>query len=439
MKFKPDETHRTIAAYVLIFILFTLTFLFALYYSSDILKGIKALMKVLTPLFYGFIIAFMLYPPANFLETRVFSFLERKQRHAMWKRVLSLIVTYLLVVALIVLFAASIIPQVGRSYTDLQKKMDGYIETANQWIENALDSLSLLDYIFRRPGVTSQQIPALPLNDTGSVPNILYLRISEAESNAALTAMRQELSSAVRVNIVGLLQKALNQIYNVISDLSPYIFDFLRTTVTEAKNLLLGLILSVYFLLMREAIGKQFDIILAALFQASLCEKIKRQAARVSNVFFKYVNSKLVDALIIGLLCFVFMSLLRLPYAPLISLLVGVTNVIPYVGPFLGAVPGAFIIFIASPQKALWFILLIIALQQADSYLIEPNILRTQIHLDTVWIIISIVVMGSLYGIAGMFIGVPVFTVLYMLCRDAVEERLRKKGLPVKTVDYMGS
>ena len=163
---------------------------------------------------------------------------------------------------------------------------------------------------------------------------------------------------------------------------------------------------------------------------------IFRGAARADSIFSGFVRGKLLDSLIIGVLCFIGCSVLKMPYTPLVSVFVGVTNVIPFFGPFLGAIPSLFLILLVNPLKALYFLLFVLALQQLDGNVIGPKILGDSTGLSSLWVIIAILVGGSFFGVAGMFFGVPVCACLYSLVAFLVDRRLAEKELPVETEHY---
>lgn len=154
------------------------------------------------------------------------------------------------------------------------------------------------------------------------------------------------------------------------------------------------------------------------------------------KTFGGYITGKLLDSLIIGIIMFIVCAICKMPYTPLVSVLVGVTNVIPIVGPFIGAIPGTFIIFIVDPVKAFWFIVINVVVQQLDGNVIGPKILGQTTGLSALWVMMSITIMGGLWGLFGMLISVPIFAVLYTLVKLFVEKRLAGKGAPTETVEY---
>ena len=163
---------------------------------------------------------------------------------------------------------------------------------------------------------------------------------------------------------------------------------------------------------------------------------IFRGANKADHIFSGFVRGKLLDSLIIGILCFIGCSILNMPYTPLVSVFVGVTNVIPFFGPFLGAIPSFFLILLVDPIQSLYFLLFVLALQQLDGNVIGPKILGESTGLSSLWVIIAILVGGSFFGVAGMFFGVPVCACLYSLVAFLVNRRLAEKDLPVETERY---
>ncbi|MHB1151090.1 MAG: AI-2E family transporter [Eubacteriales bacterium] len=436
MKLKFNNRYDTIAAYSLIVILFTVFCVFIGYYFSDIIGGIGFVIQIFKPIIYGLIMAFLFLPMLRLFEERLFAFTEKKKPHPKIRSVLALTMTYLIVAAVVTLFAMIIIPQAVTSYKDLEMKLSGYVAAAQNWITNTLNDLPAINIVFSSP---SAQIlkPVFVINADGSIPNVIVSRINGSHNREMVSIIRSSMSGALYYNAADIINEFIANSYNFFSDLTPYIFAAVMKIVTETKNLVLGLIISVYYLSARKAITARLLLISETLLPRKLNDMLLELTTLVNQSFMQFVNGKIIDAAILGFLCFIFMSIFRMPYAPLISLLVGVTNVIPYIGPFIGATPGAFIIFVSDPPMAFWFILLIIALQQIDFYFIEPHIMQSQIKLDSVWIMISVVMMGGLLGLVGMFIGVPVFAIIYVLIKRSAEQMLIKKGLSPETSAWL--
>jgi predicted PurR-regulated permease PerM len=193
---------------------------------------------------------------------------------------------------------------------------------------------------------------------------------------------------------------------------------------------------SVYLLATKERVAAHARKVIYGLFSRKNVRWVMRGTRRADAIFSGFVRGKLLDSLIIGVLCFIGCSLLKMPYTPLISVIVGVTNIIPFFGPFLGAIPSAFLILLVSPLQCLYFSLFALALQQLDGNVIGPKILGDKTGLSNIWVIVAILVSGSFFGIIGMFFGVPVFACIYSLIHFLVEVRLDRKGMPVDTESY---
>ena len=201
-------------------------------------------------------------------------------------------------------------------------------------------------------------------------------------------------------------------------------------------DLLVGIIVSVYLLATKELCAAHARKVVYSLFRQEWVDLILQGAHKADRIFSGFVRGKLLDSLIIGILCFVGCTILKMPYTPLISLVVGVTNIIPFFGPFFGAIPSAFLILLASPLKAVYFVIFVLALQQLDGNVIGPKILGDKTGLSSMWVIFAILVGGSFFGVAGMFFGVPVCACLYSAVTFLVEVRLQKKQLPIDTEEY---
>jgi len=202
------------------------------------------------------------------------------------------------------------------------------------------------------------------------------------------------------------------------------------------KNLLIGLFISIYILSSKESLHAGVRKLTAALFKDQTRTRLLRYTRVANRTFGNYFVGVLVDACVVGLVSFVILPIFRIPYAPLVATIVGITNIIPIFGPFIGAIPSAFIIFIANPSKALLFVILIIVIQQIDGNIIAPKILGNSTGISSLGVIVAIVIMGDLFGIIGMIVGVPVFAMIIMVINEIVETKLKDRGLPTSTDDY---
>lgn len=435
MEFDFNTKYTTVAVYSLIVLLFTVLCVFAGLYFSSIIGWIAFFFDILKPLIYGFIFAFMFCPLLRLFEERLFAFVDIKNQHPRLRAALALALTYIVVFSVITLFAMIIIPQAVTSYNDLQLRLSGYVAAAQNWINKALDDLPVIDIIFSASPPVRTAAPAI--NPDGSIPNIIVTRLSGQYDREMYDIIRASQPESAHYDIAEIINMLIANSYKAFSDITPYILTAAMNFVKEMKNLLLGLIISAYYLAARKSVSARLKFIMETFLSRKTIESTLDFASLVNQSFTQFVNGKIIDAAILGVLCFIFMSIFRMPYAPLISLLVGVTNVIPYIGPFLGAIPGAFILFVSDPPMAFWFVLLIIGLQQADMYLIEPRVMQSQIKLDSHWIMLSVIITGGLLGIVGLFVGVPLFAIFYTLLKRRAEYMLEKKGLPKETSDWL--
>jgi predicted PurR-regulated permease PerM len=201
-------------------------------------------------------------------------------------------------------------------------------------------------------------------------------------------------------------------------------------------NIVLGLIISIYLLFDRERFFAQTKKLMAAILPRRANTLVTEIAQESHTIFQGFIVGKIIDSIIIGILCYIFMALLQFDFALLISVIVGVTNVVPYFGPFIGAIPGILILYIVEPKQALWFLIFIFLLQQFDGNILGPKILGDSIGISAFWVVFSITLFSGIFGILGMFIGVPLFALLYSLVKRFTAFLLRRKGESTSTRDY---
>lgn len=206
--------------------------------------------------------------------------------------------------------------------------------------------------------------------------------------------------------------------------------------VNLVKNVLIGIIVMLYLLNIKDTLAAQSKKIIYSLFSLSVANEMVRKWRYIHTVFGGFIIGKLVDSLIIGILTFVWLSIIEMPYTVLISVIVGVTNIIPFFGPFIGAVPSAMLVLLVDPKKCLWFLLSILVIQQLDGNIIGPKILGNSTGLSSFWVLFSILFFGGLLGPLGMIIGVPTFAVIQKLTSEWVNKQLKKKELSTVTSDY---
>ncbi|MCI8388328.1 MAG: AI-2E family transporter, partial [Clostridiales bacterium] len=354
--------------------------------------------------FLGVILAYLFNPILRMCEKHIFRFKAATKSKKNLKRGLSLILTYIIILIILTIFILLIIPQLYLSFTDLASKMNGYIDSTLKW----------LDDFFSKTNFFGVEINSL---------------------NDALDRLF-ELFDINIDNFGTKLTELITNSSNLIKDFAPIVFSYFSGIANGFLNTIIGVIFSLYFLSSKEKLTAQCKKLLRSVTSQKAYNSVLELANFSDKTFGGFITGKILDSIIIGILCFIICAICKMPYALLVSTFVGITNIIPVVGPFIGAIPGTFIIFIVDPQKAFWFILIDIILQQLDGNFIGPKILGQTTGLSALWVLLSITIMGGLWGLLGMLLAVPVFAILYSLLKIAVEKRLSKRELSPQTVDY---
>jgi len=397
LKINWNQKYTLIALYSCAVTAIIVILVFIGFNFAGIFAQIKRFLAFVSPITYGFVIAYLVNPVMKFCENKLFGFVSKKKPHKKLQRALAMITAYLIFAVAITVFILLIVPQVITSYYDLQSKMSGYVTSAQKWVTDFISSTE---------------------NSDGLSAIISYI-----DFDAIIESVNELIADS----------------YKIIQEITPYIIDYIGGIINQLKNALLGIIFSVYFLAGKEKLAAQLKKMLYAIFSKVSVKKILGFASYTDMTFGGFIVGKIVDSIIIGILTFIVLAIFKMPYYPLISLIIGVTNVIPFFGPFIGAIPSIFFIFIADPMKAFWFALIILIIQQVDGNIIGPKILGVSTGLDSLGVIVAITIMSGIFGIPGMFFGVPLFAMI-LYCIDLLVRRsLGKRGLPLETADYMAS
>ena len=395
LKFDKNKKYTTIAIYAFL-VLSALCVLVAILLNfSFFWSKFTLVLNMLSPFMYGFVFAYLCNPILKFFRNKVFVLIEKKKKHPKLKFVLSVISTYIVVIILITVLFLLLIPQVVKSYTSLQSQITTYVSATQTWADEFVRTFPLFNGAY---------------NDFADFLNV----------NEIATSIKDFISNSS----------------NLVQLIANYIISYAGRFVLEMKNILLGVILSVYFLLSKDKIKAQIKKILSAFLDGKRINQFVGFVKFTDETFGGYIVGNLLDSLMVGLITFIALAICQIPFYPLISVIIAVTNLIPFFGPFMGAIPSAFIILIVSPIKALLFIGIILLIQQIDGNIITPKILGDSTGLSAMWVIIAITISGDLFGIAGMFLGVPVFAVVYAVTKQQVEKRLKKKNMPEDTGYY---
>ena len=244
--------------------------------------------------------------------------------------------------------------------------------------------------------------------------------------------------------LMSMYEQAAEQAQSLLySDILPNMDKIIISLSTSAyglvrlvMNILLGLIVMVYLLNMKDKLVAQGKKIVYGVFPLRIANKVVKEVRFIHKVFGGFIIGKLLDSLIIGIICFICMTVMKMPYVVLVSVIIGVTNVIPFFGPFIGAIPSAILILLVSPMQCLYFLIFILLLQQFDGNILGPKILGDSTGLQSFWVLFSILLFGGLFGFIGMIIAVPTFAVIYKLFAELISSSLNKKGLLTLTEDY---
>lgn len=346
---------------------------------------------ILRPFIIAAIFAYIVNGPMMFFE-RLFKFADKKKPRPKLKRVLAIIAAWVACLAVLVLFFVIIIPDIKVSIVTLVNNLPGYFDS----LKNLITSLAE-KYQF----------------------DISYL---DSFMNFQITA---EGVMDIAKKYSDTLIPQLENIANISVQIGSLIAD-----------MVIAIIISVYFLFSKETLIAQLKKVLYAIFSRRFVDASVRVARETHRTFSGFINGKLLDSLIIGILCFIGMSILKFEYALLISFIVGVTNIIPFFGPIFGAVPSVLLLLMIDPWHALWFAVFVFALQQLDGNVIGPKILGDSTGLPALWVMFAILVGGAIWGVAGMFIGVPLFAVIYRFSKEIFENMLKKKNMPESTCSY---
>lgn len=395
MSFKRNRKYEQIALYAIISIAVVILFYSVLHRFDVVRESVNYALRILSPFIYGFIFAYLANPVMTFFEKNVFRFSEKRKRLFRMKRGFAVALTVIVIALFIFLFFILLIPQITNSYDDLQKQIGGYLSSAQKWADGLISNFPLLNGRFK------------------SLNELLDL----AEIKAKLNDL-------------------ISNSYSILSTAVGGVVTYAGALVIELKNIFLGVILAVYFLLAKEKICAQIKKILNSVLSDRHFLNLYNLARHSDRSFGQFIRGKLLDSLIIGLLTFAVLWIFNFPFYPLIAVLVGVTNVIPLFGPFIGAIPSAFLIMIVEPGKLIWFIVIIVIIQQLDGNIIGPKIIGNVTGLSAMWIVVSITLFGSLFGVPGMLIAVPATSVIYAIVREATESRLKKLKKPHETSYY---
>ena len=353
--------------------------------------------KILSPLVSGIVIAFLLNPIFNFVDLRLRPLLLRRgmkeKKARTFSRAVALVFAFLFGGFIVYAFFAMLVPQLYESVMSIVESAPAYYQSLEKWAVNILEG---------NPEIRT------------------YVE-------KALETIQTYVQNWVKTSFLSDVQKLLATLTTSV-----------MAVVKSITNFIIGLVASIYILWSKDTFQAQAKKMVVAAFKPAAADHLLDLGSSINRIFSGFIIGKIIDSAIIGVLCYICMTLMKMPYTALIATIVGVTNVIPVFGPFIGAVPSALIILLVDPLQAFYFVIFIIVLQQVDGNVIGPKILGNTVGISGFWVLISITVAASIFGFAGMLLGVPVFAVIYLIISDIVNSALRRKDKTTVTDEYYG-
>ncbi|HCJ40270.1 AI-2E family transporter [uncultured Ruminococcus sp.] len=390
MRFYANKKYQTIAIYAAAVIAVNVLLVLALFNFSEIFDSIKNFFTVIEPVTWGLVIAFLTNPimeKTSALLRKLYKTDEQRAKRKGFIKIISVIITELLFLGVMTGIVAIVVPELIKSVMEIFDNTGSIVAGVQKWINKFL-----------------RNYPAL-----------------EQAATKWLSDFNTDLGT-IYDNLKPMLENILTGAWGV---------------VTVVKNFLLGLIVSVYMLCSKEKLLAQIKKIIISITKKRTCEKIMSACAQANTVFSGFITGKIIDSTIIGLICFIGLTIMGMPYATMISVLIGVTNIIPFFGPLIGAIPTSLLILLIDPKKCIIFVIFVVVLQQFDGNILGPKILGDSTGLPGFWVLISLLVFGGLFGFVGMVVAVPTSALAYSFMRSYVEDKLRSKKLPVSTDYYM--
>ena len=361
-------------------------FYMLLHHLPEIQGMWSKIVTILAPFIWGLVLAYLLLPLTRALE-KLFSSPRMRKAHIKGKfaRIAAIVVSEIVLLVILTAFVLLILPQLYSSIETIVVNSPEYYKKMTDWLE-------------------------LRLEDHPEV---------EQYVSQALETLSNQLMDIVN-------NRLLPSMGSVLSSLTTGVFAALK----GVYNLIVGIIVSIYLLANREIAKAGFRKVLYSVFSIETAEKIRAGLVFTDKTFMGFLSGKLLDSAIIGLICYIVCAILKMPYTLLVSVIIGLTNIIPFFGPLIGAVPSAFIILLVDPLKCLIFVVFIVVLQQIDGNIIGPKILGSTVGINGFWVMFSIILGGGLFSFAGMILGVPVFVVIYTALSALVDKQLRRNDLP---------
>lgn len=397
MKKLKENKYFNIGLTTFLIIAACIIFFFLIFKLNLIIDSILWIIKLFIPFIIGFVFAYLLNPIVDFFQNKLFLNSIKKiklkdDKKLKISRYSSIFLTFIIVIIILVLSFDFIIPELLKSLEILIVNIPIYLEQIKNYLLGLIDNHKDLENII--------------LNNYDAISTSLVNTI-----NNNFLPKIEEWVVLFSNGLVGLIKV----LYNTV----------------------LGFIISIYFLLDKENFQAQLKKVLYALFSVKKANSIIDSARYTDKIFGGFIMSKLMICLILALVTFIFLTIFNFPYAIIIALLVGITNIIPYFGPFIGGIPSALIILLQDPSKFWLLIIYLVAIQQIEGYYLEPKIMGMKTGIKSFWVLFAIIIFGGAFGLVGMIIGVPIFAIIYAYMGKKLNKILNKKKLPVETEKYV--
>lgn len=387
MKIPLDKKYLKYSLYTSLAIIIPIAFFLTLHNISSIYNWVMGiwtwLRMMLSPFIIGAFAAYIINPGVRWFEEKMYGSFKYFHDKRKAKRLLSIATVYLILFSFITMLVVFVVPQISNNVGEISRRVPDYVNIAIEWIEYWTEDIGM-ENIYNFTGSIEKNIRNV-FNTTGQVLDYLLNNI----------------------------------LYSIIGITSGVL------------NFVLGFIISFYMLADKESFKIGIEKFLRLIMKGERVEKIKDFGREADDLFAKFIVGKSLDSFIIGFICFTGLKLMKIKYSLLLSVIVGITNMIPYFGPFIGGVPVVIITFFDSPMRAFWVAIFIFALQQFDGMILGPKILGDSVGLRPIWIIFSIIVGGKLAGVLGMFLGVPICAILRSLIISIVDKQLERKNIHI--------
>ena len=387
---------------------------FALEHFSAIRSLADAIAYILRPIFYGMVLAFLLLP----VHRRILRFLSHglrkmgggKEKEKLLNTI-SIFGSLLFAFLLLYVLLALVLPQLYWSVVGLFNALPSYFQSVQQW---------LTEFLADNPDIQQAVLS--------------YYRSIGASLNRWLSSDLLPNLESASSTMAWLRSEVLPQLTGVVTSVSAVVMALFAL----CKDIIVAVIVSVYLLARKDILAAQSKKIVYSLFPTRVADLLVEESRSAYRIMSGFINGTLVDSLLVGVLCLICFTFFRFPYPMLLAVIIGVTNVIPFFGPFIGAIPCGLLILLVSPTQCLYFVIFIFVLQQIDGNILHPKILGSSVGLASFWVLFSVLLFGGLFGFLGMVLGVPVFAMFYSAVSRLVRRGLKRRGLPLDTEEYIG-